>query len=86
MFLSSHALSRSILSLRAQLLLEQYILSLLATVGQAPPTNCASSLPETLTLVNELVRAPLLNQKGHGKMLIIRYVVLLSNQCLLICR
>lgn len=63
-------------SLRAQLLLTQYISALLGTVGKscsacpATPANFAS--PKTQIIFDQLVYGPLKNPRGHGCMVVVR--------------
>ena len=57
-------------SLRAQLLLEQYVGAILTAVGQVTTKRIVS--PDTQLMINDLINAPLTNHKGQGLMVLLR--------------
>ncbi len=57
--------------IRAQTLLNDYANALVSVVRQSIGGD-GKSLPETLSVVFELVQRPLTNKRGHGSMIIIR--------------
>ena len=57
-------------SLRAQLLLEQYVGAILTAVGQLTAKRIVS--PDTQLMINDLINAPLTNHKGQGLMVLLR--------------
>lgn len=57
-------------SLRAQLLLEQYIGAILTAVGQSSTKRIVS--PDTQLIINDLINTPLTNHKGQGLMVLLR--------------
>lgn len=59
--------STPLLSIRAQLLLSDYVTALLCTVKHGP-----TATSETQNMINQLVNAPLSSSKGHGIMVLLR--------------
>lgn len=57
--------------LRAQVLLSDYTLALLS-IMKKKGNDSSMSLPETLSIVFELVQRPLTNTRGQGSMVVIR--------------
>lgn len=57
-------------SLRAQLLVEQYVGAILTGVGQQSTKRIVS--PDTQLMISDLINAPLSNHKGQGLMVLLR--------------
>ena len=74
---SSPSASVTMVTVRMQLLLNQYCAALLsATLGHSPTPP---ALPETQGVVNSLVHDPLSSARGYGPMVIIRWVWLFAS-------
>ena len=57
-------------SLRAQLLLEQYVGAILTAAGHVTTKRIVS--PDTQLMINDLINTPLTNHKGQGLMVLLR--------------
>ena len=75
---SSLSFSDQVLTLRANLLLNQYAAAMLVALGQpggrgrGAQASGGIPLPETQQLVNHLVLDPLSSPRGHGSMILVR--------------